>query len=150
MKGKTMPCPRTVLLSACLDPGWTGRRRALIVAHVRTCPVCAAELDALRSLSDGLRALPSPVLDVDLSRWHRTVPLFAWLRKWRDGWAWVPASLAVTASLLAGISLGNLPATPAASAQPVEVAFRLDLFNPVPPGGLCVAAGLCGVPQERT
>lgn len=144
-----MPCPRTVLLSACLDPEWTGQRHALIMAHLRTCQICAAELDSLRCLSAGLRALPSPLLDKDLSC-GRAAPRFVWHPGWRGWLAWVPASVAVAASLLAGVGLGNLSGSPGVPAQSVSVAVRLDFFDPVPPGGLCIAADLCETMQEQS
>lgn len=146
-----MPCPRTVLLSACLDPGWSGRRRALIDAHVRTCPLCAVELDALRALSADLHALPSPVLAQDFSHRYTAPPSVRRRGWWRLGehWgAWMPVGLTTAASLLVGVGLADLSWAPTVSSPPTIMAMRLDLFNPVPPGGLCAAAELCRTPKE--
>ncbi|MGB6242955.1 MAG: zf-HC2 domain-containing protein [Castellaniella sp.] len=148
-----MPCPRTVLLSACLDPEWTGPRRQLITRHVQTCPLCAAELDVLRALSADLQALPSPVLEHDFSRPYTAPPparhdLWSWIgRRWV---AWMPLGLTAAASLLVGVGLADVSWTPVASSRPAAVDMRLSLFNPVPPGGLCAAAELCGTPKERS
>lgn len=147
-----MPCPRTVLLSACLDPEWTGRRRALIQAHVVNCPVCAAELQALRTMTADLRALPDPDRAPDFSQaWH---PAPARRRRW--AWfgrdilqAWLPTGAVAAASLAVGIGLANWSWPVANPAQPQVSMARLDVFGTAPPGGLC-AAGLCGSPKERT
>lgn len=149
-----MPCPRTVLLSACLDPEWTGPRRTLMTAHIRICPVCAAELEALRGLSAELHALPSPVLEQDFSREYATKPAVrrrGWLSRVGQGWrAWAPLGLTATASLLAGVGLADLSWAPVVATQPVVADMRLDLFSPVPPGGLCAAAELCGTSKEQS
>ncbi|WP_298014616.1 hypothetical protein [uncultured Castellaniella sp.] len=153
-----MPCPRTLLLSACLDPECAGPRRSLILAHVRSCPICAAELDALRCLSDDLRALPDPEGAPEAFRAWRMRPDAgrrdpSRRRSWRQGafwWMRLPAGLAVAASLAAGVGLANWSLPAAGSARSVAAAARLDVFDAVPPGGLCAAGGLCGTPQERT
>lgn len=153
-----MPCPRTLLLSACLDPECAGRRRSLILAHVRSCPICAAELDALRSLSDDLRALPDPGGAPDASRGWQMPPAAGQRRpsrdrSWWNGSAWwmrLPAGLAVAASLAAGVGLANWSLPMAGPGRSLAAAARLDTFDPVPPGGLCAAGGLCGITQERT
>ncbi|MGX5659557.1 anti-sigma factor family protein [Castellaniella ginsengisoli] len=150
-----MPCPRTVLLSACLDPEWTGRGRALIQAHVAVCPVCAAELETLGAMTAALRALPDPAGAPDLSRaWQpaaagRRVMVRPFREAMRAWLGWVPAGLAVTASLAAGIGLASW-SWPAASPVPSLAAMaRFDAFGPVPPGGLC-AARLCETLKEKT
>lgn len=148
-----MPCPRTVLLSAFLDSEWTGPRRTLIAAHVRTCPICAAELSDLRALSSELQALPDPVLEQDFSRRYAARPsvrrsAWAWIaRCWNT---WMPVGLTAAASLLVGVGLADLSWEPVTPQRPVAVDLRLDLFNPVPPGGLCAAAELCGTPKDRS
>ncbi|GAA0236723.1 hypothetical protein GCM10009125_27040 [Castellaniella daejeonensis] len=151
-----MPCPRTVLLCASLDPEWTGRRRELIQAHVAACPVCAAELRAIRAMTAGLKALPDPGGSPDVSRaWH---PAPAGRRKApasfgdavRSWLGWLPAAMAVTASLAAGIGLADWSWPGGPPVRPEAPMARLDAFGPVPPGGLCAAAGLCGTPKENT
>jgi anti-sigma factor RsiW len=144
------------LLSACLDPEWTGRRRDLIQAHVAGCPVCAAELEALRSLTASLRELPDPVAAPDFSRSWRPVPTgrrgpARSIRDVLQSWlGWLPAGMAVTVSLVAGMGLANWSWPEASPAQPQAAMARLEVFSPVPPGGLCAAGGLCGFPKERT
>ena len=151
-----MPCPRTVLLSACLDPDWTGRRRDLIQAHVAGCPVCAAESQALLAMIVDLKALPDPVAVPDFSRsWQSaSVGRRIAVRPFRDvlrAWlGWLPAAMAVTASLAVGIGLANWSWPAESPARPDVSMARLDAFSPVPPGGLCAAAGLCGTLEERT
>ncbi|MGB3705290.1 anti-sigma factor family protein [Castellaniella sp.] len=142
-----MPCPRTVLLSSWLDGPRTPRRRALIQAHLQTCPLCSGELAALRGLSDALHALPDPLPGLDLARPYRrrrSVSMPDW-RAWVGGW---PAGLAVAASLALGLGLGAWSGLGAAPGQAAPAVW-MSLFDPVPPGGLC-APGLCGTPEEHT
>jgi len=150
-----MPCPRTVLLSACLDPEWTGRGRALIQAHVAVCPVCAAELETLRAMTGALRTLPDPAEAPDLSHFRHpaTAGRRVMVRPFREAmraWlGWLPAGVAVTASLAAGIGLASW-SWPAANPAPPQASLaRFDAFGPVPPGGLC-AARLCETLKEKT
>ncbi|WP_368639872.1 zf-HC2 domain-containing protein [Castellaniella ginsengisoli] len=152
-----MPCPRTRLLCACLDPEWAGRRRALVEAHVARCPICEAELEALRSMTAGLRALPDPAGAPDVARSWRPAPAGrrpARRRSFTDillaGLGWLPAGAAVTASLAVGIGMADQTWPAAAPASPPASMARLDVFGPVPPGGLCAAGGLCGSAKERT
>ncbi|WP_323018639.1 zf-HC2 domain-containing protein [Castellaniella sp.] len=147
-----MPCPRTALLSACLDPEWIGARRELMTAHVQRCPICAAELNVLRALSAELQALPSPALGQDFSRPYAAAPSArrrVWpSRAWQRWRTWMPLGVTAAASLMAGVGLADLSWTPVAPSRPVAVEMRLGLFSPVPPGGLCAAAELCGTPKE--
>ncbi len=153
-----MPCPHTLLLSASLDPECTDRRRSQILGHVRSCPICAAELAVLQCLSADLRALPDPGGASDLSgAWKAPPAVFSRGRSrwkfWRDGSSWwtrLPAGLAVAASLAAGVGLADWSLPVAAPAQSLAVTARMDSFDPVPPGGLCAAAGLCGTTRGRT
>ncbi|MER1967910.1 zf-HC2 domain-containing protein [Castellaniella sp. GW247-6E4] len=143
-----MPCPRTVLLSAYMDHACTERRRALIGAHVLACPVCAAELSALRQLCGELRGLQDPPLDLGIARQYRPQPAAPRLSAWRLWLGWSPAGLAIAAALAAGLGLGALPPAASPSGSVVWTA-SLRVFDPVPPGGLC-AAGLCNPPKEQT
>jgi len=45
-----MTCPRTEDLSALVDHVLSARRQAALQRHLRACPVCSRQLDALRAL----------------------------------------------------------------------------------------------------
>lgn len=144
-----MPCPRTVLLSAYLDRACTERRAMLIGVHVRSCPACAAELSALQRLSDELRELPDPPLDLDLAVRYSPWPASRRAPAWRLWLGWSPAGLAIAAALAMGVGLGVLP-PPGSPSDPGVRTASLRVFDPVPPGGLCAAAGLCNPSKEQT
>ena len=52
-----MTCPRIEDLSAFVDHALPARRQAALQSHLRACPVCSQQLDALRALRQELHAL---------------------------------------------------------------------------------------------
>ena len=145
-----MPCPRTVLLSAYLDRACTERRAMLIGAHVQACPACAAELFALQRLSGELRELPDPPLGLDLAARYSSRPTPRRAPAWRPWLGWSPAGLAIAAALAMGVGLGALPPPSGSPSDHGVRTVSLRVFDPVPPGGLCAAAGLCNTSKEQT
>lgn len=139
-----MHCPQHNKLSIYLDRAMASQERDQFALHLQNCPLCQHQLEALTALQGHLRDLPSPVLGFDLAA--RLQDRFRagtmQRRPARSSWfAWGPGGLAVTASLASGIWLGALlTAGGVASAPPVAM---LQVFDPVPPGGLCAAAELC-------
>lgn len=141
-----MHTPQHDLLSAYIDHACTPREAEQLTAHLQGCPTCRDALDALLSLRQSLRELPSPTLGFDLAARLqdrlRTQPapgrraLIRWL-------TWHPAGLAITASLVSGLWLGTLlDSTTQPEVPPVSVAM-VRVFDPIPPGGLCTASALC-------
>lgn len=148
-----MTCPRTEDLSAFVDHALPARRQAALQRHLRACPVCRGQLDALRALSQELHAMPSPTLGFDLAaqlqeRLPRRAP-----KPWHVGWnllGWMPTGLAAGAALVSGLWLGGLllgtgAAIPTTVAAAGPVMARV--FDPVPPGGLCAATEICRLPR---
>jgi anti-sigma factor RsiW len=144
-----MTCPRTEELSAFADRALSAREQTELRQHLHVCPVCRHELDALRTLTQELRALPSPDLGFDLAaqlqdRLPRPRP-----QPRRTGWKladWMPAGLAAGAALVSGVWLGGLLlGTGATAAAPGSTLARV--FDPSPPGGLCAAAEICRLPR---
>ncbi|MGE5649092.1 anti-sigma factor [Noviherbaspirillum sp. UKPF54] len=139
-----MNCPKHAEISAYMDETLTSSERRRFAVHLDRCPVCRQQLDELLVLRSALRDLPSPVLGFDLAAnlEHRmrsaSRPPPA-----RSFWAaWGAPGLAVALSLASGAWLGALLIAPAAVAPPASVT---RVFDPVPPGGLCAAAELCGI-----
>lgn len=144
-----MTCPRTEDLSALLDHALPARAQVTLQQHLHACPICRQQLDALQTLRQELRALPSPTLGFDLAaqlqnRLPRRPP-----KPHRTGWhllGWMPAGIAATAALVSGVWLGGLLLGTGAI-QPAARPAIARVFDPVPPGGLCAATEICRLPK---
>ncbi len=142
-----MNCPKHEEASAYVDGMLPSSEREQFAAHMRTCPICLARVDDLRALRRDLRELPSAALGVDLAarlgpRLQRPVSR----RPLRSFWiAWGGPGLAAALSLTVGAWLGGMLAGGSISLAPQAGMIRV--FDPVPPGGLCAVAELCGPPK---
>ena len=67
-----MTCPRHDDLSAYADDMVQPAERVRMRQHLAGCPACQHRLDAITTLGQSLRALPSPPLGVDLAYGERT------------------------------------------------------------------------------
>ena len=66
-----MTCPRHDDLSAYADDMVQPAERVRMRQHLAGCPACQHRLDAITTLGQSLRALPSPPLGVDLAgQWN--------------------------------------------------------------------------------
>ncbi len=141
-------CGMRVHLSAYADGELAGALRAGIEAHLQDCPGCTAALRELEALRGAFRALPPLAAGVDLApvlwpRLERERAAGLWPRAGAyRGWRLAPLSLAAAATVVIGVFLGTLlvhgPA-PVGGAPGAAMA----LFDPVPPGGICLASRLC-------
>ncbi len=149
MKDRLQPdCPRTEQLSALIDGELAGAPRDEIASHAAFCPLCGAMLRDLNELRGALRPLSEARSGVDLAplieqrlaaRGQQRRPARG--RNWWHGWQVLPSGLAAAGVLTAGVYLGALLAGGASvtALQPAAMA----LFDPVPPGGLCVGLQSC-------
>jgi anti-sigma factor RsiW len=65
------PCPSSEQLSAFLDDEVSDSRRAEMQEHLRICPMCAAEIEQIKSLSLVVSESPAPRLSqISLHRLH--------------------------------------------------------------------------------
>jgi len=65
------PCPSSEQLSAFLDDEVSDSRRAEMQEHLRVCPMCAAELERMKSVSRVVSESPAPHLSqISLHRLH--------------------------------------------------------------------------------
>lgn len=145
-------CPRTEQLSALIDEELAVAARNEITEHAASCPACGAMLEQLRCLREALRPLADARLDLDLAPLIdarlRVQPVHgksprtpARERGRRRRWRLLPAGFAAAGALVTGLYFGALLASGAAvtALQPASMA----LFDPVPPGGLCVGLRSC-------
>lgn len=143
-----MTCPRHDALSAYTDQAMKPAERARFQQHLQSCPICQQQLEDLRALREGLRALPSPTLGFDLAsrlegRLQHPPPRRR--GRWPAWWGssdWMPTGLAAGVALVSGVWLGSL-LLGGGTAVAVPRTPMVRVFDPVPPGGLCAAAELC-------
>lgn len=140
----TEPCPSAERLSAWLDGELPPAEATALAGHAAACPACAAALSDLRGLRTAFEQLPQPTLGVDLAgviegrlaARPRLRPASRGPSAW---WRLVPASLGAAGALSLGLALGSALA-------PGAVAARVPLmavFDPVPPGALCIGMNSC-------
>lgn len=139
------PCPSLDDLSAWLDGEAGHAQAAVLERHAAGCPACAAALADLRQLRDGFARLPEPVLGFDLgsviegrlaaapATRRRAAPARRW---WRLAPAWVGAAGALSLGLVLGSALVGTGAG-------VARAPIMAVFDPIPPGGLCIGMETC-------
>ncbi|MBI4196000.1 MAG: zf-HC2 domain-containing protein [Betaproteobacteria bacterium] len=141
-------CPRTEQLSALIDGELAGATRGEIAVHAESCPLCSATLNDLNELRVAMRSLSATRAGLDLSSLverrlaaRRPPERRARGGSWWHGWQILPSGLAAAGMLTAGIYLGAVLAggTAVMALQPAAMA----LFDPVPPGGLCVGLQSC-------
>lgn len=141
-------CPRNADLSAYLDGELPAPARAVIKAHLRGCGVCDEHLAALTGLRRGVTALGQETVGFDLAPRLRqrlgTTPALPW---WPRTWGWLPLSFAATATVVIGVFLGSLLVRTTGTTD--SSAPAMALFDPIPPGGICLSARPCH-PQGKS
>lgn len=154
MKDRSQPdCPRTKQLSALIDGELAATARAEIATHGESCPVCGAMLKDLQELRVALQPLAAARVGYDLvpAIERRLATLgrpqtSARDESWWRSWQLLPSGLAAVGMLTVGVYLGAL-LTAGAGVSAIRPA-AMALFDPVPPGGLCVGSASC-YPLER-
>lgn len=141
-------CPRTEQLSALIDGELASGAQEQATSHAAACPLCGAMLRDLTDLHVALRPLAAarvgfdlaPLVEQRLAAGGRRQQRGRAPRRWQ-GWRLVPSGLAAAGVLTAGVYLGALLAGGAgvAAARPAAMA----VFDPVPPGGICVGLQSC-------
>jgi uncharacterized protein (DUF1501 family) len=144
-------CPRTEQLSALIDGELSGVTREEIEAHAGLYPLCGAMLREFGELHVALKPLATarpgfdlaPLIDQRLAAVGRSArPLRD--RSWSQGWQILPSGLAAAGVLTVGMYMGALLAAGGGvtTLQPAAMA----MFDPVPPGGVCVGLPSCYAP----
>lgn len=138
-----MNCPRHIEASAYIDNMLSAAERRQFDLHLQGCAVCRQRVEDLAALHQGLCALPSltPGIDIAAMVENRIHALRVPLRQKRPFWIrWGAPGLAIAASVVSGVWIGGLLGASAITAGP---ALMIRVFDPIPPGGLCVATELC-------
>ncbi len=141
-------CPRTEQLSALIDGELKPGEQEQVASHAAACPLCGAMFRDLTELHVALRPFAAarvgfdlaPLVDQRLAASGRRQQRGREPRWWQ-GWSPVPSGLAAAGMLTVGVYLGALLAGGAgvAAARPAAMA----VFDPVPPGGICVGLQSC-------
>lgn len=141
-------------LSAWLDGELDESARRRLETHLADCPACAAQLAALRDLSAAFGALRADAPGFDLSGLveerlaasarrsspaARRTPLAGLFGRL----AWLPAGLAAAASLALGIGMGSALPGDRADAEPPMLVSAMRVFDPMPPGSICIGSDAC-------
>lgn len=147
-------CPRTEQLSAMIDDELASPERAEIETHAASCPLCGAMLQELGGLRLSLRTLAEACPGIDLTsavgqrlRALGTPPRASVRdRSQRHGWRLMPVGLVAAGIFATGLYLGALLVGGAAV---TSLQIRgMAMFDPIPPGGLCVGLPSCYALRE--
>ncbi len=142
-------CKKSEDLSAYLDGELDEKTRLKFETHLEDCSACTKMLHDLRCLHGCFQTLPrqevgfdlAPVVLAELGRRRArpaSVPRFNW-------WRLLPVSFAAVATVSLGVFLGSI-LTGRLDAE--VTAPTLAMFDPIPPGGLCIGFAEC-YPKER-
>lgn len=141
-------CRRSEELSAYLDDELDGRSRLKFEMHLGDCFACKEMLQDLRCLQGCFQALPQQEVGFDLApgvlaaAGRRASPT-RWPRL--NLWQLLPVSFTAAATISLGVFLGASLTSPH-DAEPV--APTLAMFDPIPPGGICIGFAEC-FPKEK-
>ena len=140
-------CPRTEQLAALIDRELEPGAREQVTAHAAACPLCGTMLRDLTELHVALRPFAAarvgfdlaPLIEQRLVATARRQPQRG--PRWWQDWRLAPSGLAAAGVLTVGVYMGALLAGGAgvAVARPAAMA----VFDPLPPGGICVGLQSC-------
>lgn len=136
-------CKESEMLSAYLDGELDGKSRLRFEGHLAGCCDCQHLLNDLQSLQTCFSALPREKVGFDLAHAVLAAPkrkaATAWLPR-VSLWHVLPTAVAAAATLVLGIFLGtSLVGRPDAG----PTAPTLAMFDPIPPGSVCVGFAGC-------
>lgn len=141
-------CRRSEELSAYLDGELDGKSRLKFETHLGDCFACKEMLQDLRSLRECFQALPHPEVGFDLvpvvlAELGRRAPPPRWPRL--SLWQLLPVSFTAVATVSLGVFLGT---SLISKHDAGPVAPTLAMFDPIPPGGICIGFAEC-YPKEK-
>lgn len=142
-------CRKTEDLSAYLDGELGARARLKLESHLAGCSDCQTMMTDLQRLRTCFHGLPQEEIGIDLvaalprQRVRRPSPMglprFSW-------WQLLPVSFTAAATLSLGVFLG----TSLLGGHDSEVAApKLAMFDPIPPGSVCIGFFAGCYPQEE-
>ena len=150
MTSRQPDCPRTEQLSALIDDELPARAREKIESHAADCPLCGPMLGELAELRLAMRPLVearpgidlAPLVEARLAPRARR-PQAKSDKPWWHVWPLLPSGLTAAGVLTAGVYLGALLAG-GATVSATQLT-TMAVFDPVPPGGICVGFHSCYV-----
>jgi anti-sigma factor RsiW len=141
----TAHTPDLAQLSAYQDGELGAAERQRLAAHLAACPVCTRQLAELQTLSARFKALPEAHLGFDLAGVIEgrlaALPRPRAARRRPVPWGWWPLALGAALSLGAGGFMGSALVVGSAATAPRVAAMRV--FDPMPPGSLCLGLDSC-------
>ncbi len=142
-------CRRSEDLSAYLDNELDKKSRLKFEMHLDGCSACKEMLQDLHCLQGCFQSLPQQEVGFDLAPGvlaaaGRRASATRWPRL--SFWQLLPVSFTAAATISLGIFLGTSLISPH-DTEPV--APTLAMFDPIPPGGLCIGFAECYL-KEKT
>ncbi len=142
-------CPRIADISALMDDALDGAARKGTIAHAAVCPLCGAALRDFTAMRQRLGALREVRCEADIAALidDRLRPRQRGVRSAHKAvrdrlWQLAPRGLVAASVLAAGVYIGFMLAGGGAVTAMRPAA--LTVFDPVPPGALCVGQPWCG------
>lgn len=145
-------------LSAWLDGELDEAARQRVEAHLAACPACMAQAAGLRELAAGFVAMRGDTLGYNLAgvlegrladAAARARPASPAQRP-GGGWlGWLPAAFGAAASLALGIGLGSALLGGGAPAEPPTLVSAMRVFDPLPPGSICIGLEACYTKESQ-
>lgn len=141
-------CKRSEELSAYLDDELDGKSRLKFEMHLGDCFACKEMLQDLCGLRECFQTLPQQEVGFDLAPGvlaaaGRRASATRWPRL--NWWQLLPVSFTAAATISLGVFLGASLTSPHDAAP---VAPTLAMFDPIPPGGICIGFAEC-FPKEK-
>lgn len=138
-------CRRSEELSAYLDDELDGKSRLKFEMHLGSCFACKQMLQELRGLQRCFQTLPQQEIGFDITSGvlaaagrSASPTARAWPRL--RLWQLLPVSFTAAATISLGVFLGTSLSGPQ---DTVPAAPTLAMFDPIPPGGLCIGFAEC-------
>ncbi len=138
-------CIKSTALSAYIDGELSDIETGELRSHLATCDLCQEMLEDSRYLRRDLRAIPCATVGFDLAPILQG-KLAAHQQHVARRWGALPLSFAASLTVALGILLGSILANAPTRANTAPPAMAL--FDPIPPGGLCVGLDSC-YPKEK-
>ncbi len=135
-------CIKSTALSAYIDDELSGIEKGELESHLETCGLCQQMLDDLQHLRRNLRAMPPATVGFDLTPiLQRKLAADKQQSRTTRRWGVLPLSFAAALTVAFGILLGGVLAN--APTRPSDMPQAMALFDPIPPGGLCIGLDSC-------
>lgn len=140
-------CIESTTLSAYIDGELSDVEKGEFERHMEACEPCREMAGKLQHLRKDLKAMRPVAIGFDLTPVLQGKLATGKKRsRMAPPWGPLPLSFAATLTITIGILLGTVLADAPGRANKVPSAMAL--FDPIPPGGLCVAFDSC-YPEKK-